>query len=90
MLNLLLDGTTGAAAFRNQAHCSEADMARTIALLADWDASLLIEFGSPAASTGADSALSFSPALESTLERFIPERRQLRAALPVPLLEAAE
>lgn len=90
VLDLLLDGMTGAAAFRNRVHCSEADMARTIALLADRDVSLLIERGSPVGSTRADPTPCFSPALESTLERFIRERRQLRAALPVPLLEAAE
>jgi dTDP-4-dehydrorhamnose reductase len=91
VLDLLLDGMTGPAGFRNRSRYSEADLARTIALLADHDPALVIErHGNLPPAWGAEHVPCFTPALESTLERFIRERRQQRATTPALLLEAAE
>ena len=82
---------TGPAGFRNQSHYSEADLARTIALLADHDPALVIErHGKLPTVRGPEHVPCVTPALESMLERFVRERRQLRAITPALLLEAAE
>ncbi|MCC2978015.1 family 1 glycosylhydrolase [Sphingomonas sp. PL-96] len=77
-IDLLLDGMTGTAAFERR--CTEVDLARTIALIADGDPSLLNERGrgDAPASAGHVASRSFIPTLESTIERFVRERRQLR------------
>ena len=91
VLDLLLDGMTGTALFRNPAPCSGTELARTIALLAGGDPSLLIEEGSPTPRVQpAGSSPHFGPALESTLERFIRDRRRLRETEQDCLPQAAE
>jgi dTDP-4-dehydrorhamnose reductase len=90
VLDLLLDGMSGTATFKDGPH-SEAELARAIALIGDADASLLIEQGCSNSPAPADVRRpSFAPAMESSMERFIRERRQLRRHLESARVEAAE
>ena len=78
-LDLLLDGATGTVNLRNPNGLSRLDFAREMASLADAPAELIIPVGShePSVFNWARSG-SFLPALQTTLERFVGERRRTR------------
>jgi dTDP-4-dehydrorhamnose reductase len=83
VLDLLLDGARGMADFVIAEAMSEADFARALAFVADARADAVIAGGDAAmlaplpAATG-----SYAPPTETTLERFVRERRAARRAAP--------
>jgi dTDP-4-dehydrorhamnose reductase len=88
VLDLLLDGARGVANFGPIEAMSEADFARSLAFVAGADARAVIEIGDPAALDRAPAAAnSYSPPSETTLERFVRERRAARHA---PAFAASE
>jgi dTDP-4-dehydrorhamnose reductase len=99
VIDLLLDGATGVASFLPIEAMSEADFARALAYVAGADPKLVIETGTPAVFEPlVDAGASFAPPCETTLQRFVAERRGARDA-NVPdapwvtdeaMLEAAE
>ncbi len=80
VLDLLLDGATGAISVRPGERISELEFARALAVVADPDQALIVETGSPAPASLFDwsGPASYLPPLETTLERFVREARAAR------------
>lgn len=82
VLDLLLDGVRGAVSFVPSEHWTEFEFAQHLALVADRPAELVQPTRNAAEHASPDSTevLSYLPPAETTMERFVRESRQARAA----------
>jgi dTDP-4-dehydrorhamnose reductase len=79
VLDMLLDGAAGGVNFVPPASCSQADFARQLAALVDCDAARIEVHGDgPVAEADIHHGVSCLPPTETTLERFVRERRMAR------------
>jgi dTDP-4-dehydrorhamnose reductase len=81
LLDLLLDGVEGAVNFVPRERCRHADFARQLAVMADVPEDRVHEQGDASLEQECDlhHAVSYLPPTETTLERFVRERRIARA-----------
>ena len=81
VIDLLLDRASGVVSFLPIEAMSEADFARTLAFVAGADPALVIGTGTPTSFEPlVDANASFAPPCETTLQRFVAERRGARDA----------